>query len=139
MKRLLTAVVISLLTAALLAPAAQAGSKTLRFQDRSVSGGGEIRLDVVYANKQPKGKFTPRRVVLYLLEIVPVSCNPAGEHFMAGFGPNDPIKITKGKFTHDFAEEGFAGTLRGKVTRSPAPRSPARAVGSFDVTDVDFG
>ena len=134
MKRLITISFVSLLATALIAPAAHAGSKTLRFQDRSVSGGGEIRLDVVYANKRPKGRFTPRRVVLYLLEIVPVSCNPGGDQFMAGFGPDDPIKVTEGKFVHDFATEGFTGALRGKLTRSPA-----RAVGSFDVTDVDFG
>ncbi len=63
-----------------------------------------------------------------------MSCNPGGDQSLTAFGPTDPVRVSKGKFNHDFADEGFEGGLSGKLIK----RSK-RLDGKLDVIDVDPG
>jgi len=133
MRRALITGLASLLALALLAPAAQAATKTRHFQDRAINGDpGEIRLDVIYKDKNGNKKFTARSVTLWDIEILPVSCNPGGDVVMTSFGPVDPIKLSKGKFNHDFQPEGMEGGLSGKVIKQDK-----RLEGKLNVIDFD--
>jgi hypothetical protein len=138
-QRFLAGAIAGLVALALTAPAAHGATKTLHFQDRSIDGpevnglSGEIRLDVRYKDRNGNRRFTPRAVTLYWIETLPVSCQQGGQQFMTAFGPNDPIKLSRRRFVHDFAEEGFQGGLSGKVTKLKW-----RIAGRINVLDVDF-
>ena len=137
MKRLLTVALMSLLAAALIAPAAEAASKTLHYQDRGIEPGGEVLLDILWKNKKAHGPYTPRRLTLYHFELVAISCQMGGDRVMAAFGPTTSVKLTRGSFFHDFQEEGFTGSLSGEL-RLAAVRGNRRVDGSFEVVDADF-
>ena len=150
MRRALTVVALSVLAAAVIAPAAQGRQKNLFFQDLSLNGpfSGQILLSVIYRDKHGNGgrpgngKFTPQWAIGYGLE-VQVSCNPGGMSDLSigknSGNPSIPFKqrLNKGRFANRF-EADLDPQLRppvgegsGRVTRK------GRVHGAFDVEDWD--
>ena len=142
MRRSLTIAFASLLVLALIAPAAGAATQIRHFQDRGVNGdndphGGEIGLDVIYKNKTAKGKFTPRSVKLYEIEVLPITCETGGSpgSTFVAFGPGAPIKLAKAKFNYEFAADFDAGGgISGK-----AIKTKERIQGKINVFDANPG
>src|SRR5436190_13581 len=139
MRRLLIFGIASLLTAALIAPAADAASQIRHFQaDLSPVGappqnGGQIGLDIVFKNKRTSPrKFTPRQLTVVDIQNMPISCtNSPGQggtattltttiHTQAKLTKGPPPsggKPKAGRYSFKLATgfSGFSGTLRGKV------------------------
>jgi hypothetical protein len=100
MKRILTACFASLLVVGLVAPAAQAASKTRHFQDRDLAGGGELGFDILFKDRDGNKRFTPRQVTSFEFEVVRLSCNE-GHTFISGT-EDTPIKIERRKWAYTF-------------------------------------
>lgn len=133
-KRLAAAALGGALAVLLAAATAHGATQTRYYQDRGFSGsGGELRLDVVFKDKNGNRKFTPRRLTLWYTEIVPVTCMPGGDQFLAQVLPTS-IKFYKGKFVFPMQDDDFDGQSSGKVYRKGK-----RMNGSFIVRDFDPG
>ena len=130
-KRLLLALIAGGLALALTAPAAGAATQTRYYQDRAIDGGGELRIDVVFKDKGGNGRFTPRRLTLFYVEILPVSCNPGGEQFAALVHPTS-IKLSKGRFVLPMQDADFDGQASGKMIKRGS-----KANGALNVRDWD--
>src|SRR5262245_12131625 len=164
MKRALVIGIVSLLAAALLAPAAGAATRIRQVQVEIGSSPttpptppGTLTLRFVFQNKpRTKNKFTPRQLTRIDFSGVPLSCmnNPGegGSQLLFTTTLDVAVKLTKAsqpagkkpkrgrfafRFSYAFAE--FTGTLRGtidKPNRGPKPRAP-RSQGTLAITDLD--
>ena len=110
---------------------ADAATQTRFYEDRSVDGGGNLRIDVVFKDKNGNRKFTARRLTLLYVEILPVSCNPGGEQFAALVQPTS-IKFTKGRFVFPITDENFDGQASGKVFKQGSMANGALNIRDFD-------
>jgi hypothetical protein len=140
----MTAVALSVLAVAVIAPAAQGKQKERYFQDLSVTGpfAGEVFLTVIYQDSHGNGKFRPRWAVAYSVE-AQVSCNPGGQSAFSitkqEDNPYAPFKqrLKKGRFATRFEAQldpqllPPIGDLNGTVTRK------RKVNGSFNVEDWD--
>jgi hypothetical protein len=160
MKRAVSIAVVSLLGAALLAPAAQASrpdpqhTRYRYFQDRSTTGAnpGQIFFGLLYKQNR-KGEFTPREILGYSLH-TPVTCNPGGPSDLS-FGGNGFSKytyfrqtLTNGQFATRFenlfespqtapVKGDLHGTVLKRLKQGGRVTRTARVHGSFDVQDYD--
>lgn len=151
MSRVLTVVLASLAALVVVAPAAAQGTTKYRYwQDRSVSGPspGRIVLAIAYEDRNGNGKFKPRFVASYNLE-VQASCDPGGETDLE-LGGNAFSKysffkgpLTNGRFAHRFENQfeqpeqsALKGDLNGrlmkKVKQGKRVVRTARVDGAFD-------
>jgi hypothetical protein len=151
MKRLATAVFISLLAMALLAPASAGATVKQRFwQDLSLSGpfAGRITLAIAFEDTKGNRLFKPRYASAYDLD-ARTSCDAPGDPWRS-LGANAYSKylyfrgsLDGGRFDHRFENEwestqtapvhgGLSGKLawRGKWVK--------RVTGYFDVSDWDI-
>ncbi|MGA8927101.1 MAG: hypothetical protein WB462_12835 [Solirubrobacterales bacterium] len=139
MRRLLIAVLGSLLAAALIAPAAQAASRIRYFQDFS-DPSKQVYLTVDYADKRGNKKFTPRHVAYYF--VVQVSCTLGGNSSVDGWSGTGPRpKVTKGKFDHPLLPgqsptPGHPGSSTGYV-KGKLIKKTKRIDGSVNVQDYE--
>ena len=129
-KRLLIALLAGALALVLAAPAG-AATQTRHYEDRSVDGGGNLRIDVVFKDKGGNRRFTARRLTLFYVEILPVSCDPGGELFAAIVEPTS-IKLTKGRFVLPLQDEDFDGEASGKLIKRGSKANGALNVRDFD-------
>jgi hypothetical protein len=109
MRRRLSAAFAVSLAAALVAPTAQAATRSYYFQGTGPEQ-ARIQVTVVYKNKQRHGRYTPRGV--FYDASVPISCNPPVAPGAAAesvgpnpFAPAQPIKLRKGKFNYSYTYE----------------------------------
>jgi hypothetical protein len=131
-KRFTIAALAAALLAFAVAAPAPAATKTRYYEDRAVDGGGgDLRLDVIYKNKKAGGKYTPRILKLFYVEILPISCNPGGDQFLASVQPTS-IKFKKGKFVFPIEDDNFSGEAKGKVVKKGK-----KIDGTFEVFDFD--
>jgi hypothetical protein len=144
MRRAVTAVALSALAVAVIAPAAQGRQKERYFQDLNVTGPfpGHVFLTVIYQDSNGNGKFRPRSLVAYSVE-AQVSCNPGGQSdFSISKSKDNPIvpfkqRLKKGRFATTFEARVDPqlippiGDLNGRVTRK------GRVNGAFNVVDWD--
>ena len=131
MKRLLLTLTAGVMALALAAPAAGAATQTRHYEDRSVTGGGNLRIDVVFKDKNGNRRFTPRRLTLFYVEILPISCNPGGEQFAAIVEPTS-IKLTKGRFVLPLQDANFDGKASGKMIKRGSKANGALNIRDFD-------
>jgi hypothetical protein len=111
---------------------AQAATKTRYYEDRTIDGGGgDIRLNVTYKNKKRGGRYTPRILTLLYVEILPVTCNPGGDRFVAMIQPT-AIKFKKGKFVFPIQDDDFDGEARGKSIKKGK-----KIDGTLEIFDFD--
>ena len=165
MRRLLIAVLGSLLAVALIAPAAQGATQVRQVQTVMPpvswyvppTPGGMLTLDFVFKNKRGNKKtFTPRQLTRIDLSKVPLLCynapvNPNGtSQLLLTTTLATNVKLKKipagprskpGRYAFDFTSSftAFTGTIIGKidkVTVVPKPRIP-RSVGSLRIDDLD--
>jgi hypothetical protein len=129
--RLLLTLLAGAIALALAAPGAGAATQTRHYEDRSVSGGGNLRIDVVFKDKNGNRKFTARRLTLFYVEILPISCNPGGEQFAAIVRPTS-IKLTKGRFVLPIQDPNFDGQASGKMIKRGSKANGALNVRDFD-------
>ena len=155
MRRLLTAVVGSLLAVALIAPAADAATQVRHFQGDFATlppsqSGGQISLDFVFKNTRGnKGKFTPRQLTLAGFENVPLRCmNSPGQ--LTTSIPTQ-IKLAKtarspsqakakaNRYSYSFSSafSSFTGTFRGRVYKVNG-RGKVLVIGNLTIQDLDF-
>jgi hypothetical protein len=162
MSRALVIGIASLLTVALIAPAAEAASQIRHFQaDLAPVGpppqqnGGQIGLDIVFKNKKSSPrKFTPRQLIVVDIVNMPISCsNSPGQGNTATTlttTVHTQVKLTKapppsggkpkaGRYSFKFATgfTGFTGTLRGKVFKRNG-RGKVIANGVLNIDRLDF-
>jgi len=161
MRRALIIGFASVLTVALIPPAAQGASQVRHFQRNLVQvgappmDGGQIGLDVVFKNKSgsPR-KFTPRQLIAVDIENVPITCtNSPGQPSTATTltttvqtqvkvskqpppGGNKP-KSTRYSFQFATSFTGFTGTLTGKLFKRQG-RGPVLANGVLTIDHLDF-
>jgi hypothetical protein len=140
----MTAVALSVLAVAAIAPAAQAKQKERFFQDLSVTGAfpGQIFLTVIYQDSHGNGQFRPRWAIAYGLE-AQVSCNPGGQSDLSITKSEDnpyghfKQRLKKGRFATRFEAEldpqrlPPIGDLNGRV------KGKGKVNGSFNVEDWD--
>jgi hypothetical protein len=140
----MTAVALSVLAVALIAPAAQGRQRERFFQDLGMGGTfpSQIFLTVIYQDDHGNGEFRPRWAIAYSLQ-AQVSCNPGGSSELSitksEHSPDGHFKqkIKKGRFATRFeAELGPEvapphGDLTGRITRKN------RINGAFNVEDWD--
>ena len=147
MRRILIALVLSLLALAMLVPAAQAKKRYSYFQDLSIDQGpGRIFLTVLYKDNHGNGKFTPRVADSYRFE-TPVSCatGSPGELSFSGNEFNnygyfrEPLR--DGLFSHTFESQSeqpqtalLKGDVKGNVLTRAKRKNP-QINGSIHVTD----
>ena len=131
MRRLLLTLIAGALALGLAAPAAGAATQTRHYEDRSVTGGGNLRIDVVFKDKNGNRRLTARRLTLFYVEILPVSCNPGGEQFAAIVEPTS-IKLTKGRFVLPLQDSNFDGQASGKMIKRGSKANGALNIRDFD-------
>jgi hypothetical protein len=161
MRRVLIIGLAPLLTAALIAPAAEAASQIRHFQRNLVQvgappmDGGRIGLDIVFKNKRSsKRKFTPRQLIAVDIDQMPITCmNSPGQPSTATTlttTVQTQVKLTKqsppggrkpkaSRYSFKFATSftGFTGTLSGKVFKRNG-RGPVLANGVQTIDRFDF-
>jgi hypothetical protein len=151
--------IASLLTAALIAPTAEAASQVRHFQANlqpvgapPQQDGGQIGLDIVFKNKRstPR-KFTPRQLTVVDIANMPVTCrnSPGNTATTLTRTIQTQVKLTNPpppngkpkanrysyKFATGFTE--FTGSLSGKVFKRQG-RGKVIANGSLTIDDLDF-
>ena len=163
MRRLVTALVGSLLAVALVAPAADGATQIRHFQGDfamlpsiPAQSGGRISLEFIFKNTRGnRRKFTPRQLTLVGFENVPLRCtnSPGQPNESTSLTTSIPTRIKLAKtprsprqakpkpnrYSYSFsaAFSTFTGTLSGRVYKVNG-RGKIRLIGKLTIQDLDF-
>src|SRR4051812_12371935 len=148
-----------LLTAALVAPAAQAASQVRRLQveigTTATTPPGTLSLDFIFKNSRTqRHRFTPRQLTRIAFSQVPLQCmNASGtgsSQLLLTTTFQTAVKLTKapnpsgkrpkpGRFAFRFAHTftAFTGTVRGTIDKANHGPRRLRSQGTLEIKDLD--